>query len=260
MCKILGISRSGYYNYKETITSEDEHTETVKKIFNENYKSYGTRRIKKKLEEQGIFISRRRIARIMRTLGLVSLYTVQKYKPAKTSVNQSKDENKVNREFNDRKPNEVIVSDLTYVRVGNKWNYVCTIVDLHNREILASACGPEKSAELVKRTFAKIKVNLENFEYFHTDRGKEFDNKIIDETLKLFSIKRSLSRPGSPYDNAVAEATFKSLKTELINQRTFRNLQELENDLSAYTWWFNNERLHSSLNYQSPVQWKFQTI
>lgn len=83
---------------------------------------------------------------------------------------------------------------------------------------------------------------------------------MIDEILNLFGIKRSLSKAGSPYDNAVAEATFKSIKTELIKPRSFGNLKQLDNDLSGYTWWFNNKRLHSSSNYQTPVQWRKQTI
>ncbi len=260
MCKVLNISRSGYYKYKDPVESKDIYTDQVIKVFNENYQCYGTRRIKKELELNNIFVSRRRIARIMREEGLISSYTVQKFKPEVTDVNKATIPNEVARDFNNRDLHEVIVSDLTYVRVGNKWNYVCTIVDLYNREILASSCGPEKSAELVKRTFSKIKVNLSNFKYFHTDRGSEFNNKIIEEILTLFGIKRSLSKAGSPYDNAVAEATFKSIKTELINPRIFRNIVELENDLAGYTWWFNNKRLHSSLNYKTPIQWKRQTI
>ena len=196
----------------------------------------------------------------MREEGLISSYTVQKFRPERSKVNKAKIANEVDRKFNNRELHEVIVSDLTYVKVGNKWNYVCTIVDLYNREILASACGPYKNAELVRKTFSKIKSNLSNFQYFHTDRGSEFDNKMIDEILNLFGIKRSLSKAGSPYDNAVAEATFKSIKTELIKPRSFGNLKQLDNDLSGYTWWFNNKRLHSSLNYQTPVQWRKQTI
>ena len=92
------------------------------------------------------------------------------------------------------------------------------------------------------------------------DRGSEFDNRLIDDILKVFGIKRSLSKPGSPYDNAVAEATFKSLKKEFVYPRFFDNLKQLENQLNAYVWWFNNERLHSSLNYTAPKQWIQQTI
>src|SRR5699024_11830457 len=91
---------------------------------------------------------------------------------------------------------------------------------------------------------------------FHTDRGKEFDNALIDDALETFGIERSLSNKGSPYDNAVAEATFKSIKTEFINGRVFSCQQALDLDLFDYVNWFNNIRIHGSLNYQSPAEYK----
>ena len=260
MCKILEISTSGYYSYIEPINEKDEYTEKIIRIFNQNYQAYGTRRIQAVLRSEGINLSRRRIAHVMASEGLVSTYTVQQFKPEKTTVNKSGIINEVDRDFDNREKYEVIVSDLTYVKVGMRWCYVCSIVDLHNREIIATSCGPRKNGQLVKKAFAQIKTNLKNIRYFHTDRGSEFDNKLIDDILKVFGIKRSLSKPGSPYDNAVAEATFKSLKTEFIYPRFFDNLKQLENQLNAYVWWFNNERLHSSLNYTAPKQWIQQTI
>ena len=260
MCKILQISRSGFYKYKEPQENKDEHTELVSKIFRDNQKAYGTRRIKKECQRQGVTLSRQRIGRIMDSEGLVSSYTVAKYKVYKTQVNKDIVSNHVDREFNDRKVYEVIVSDLTYVRVGINWNYICTIVDLHNREIVGYSCGPNKDAELVKKALSTIKTNLYNIEYFHTDRGNEFKNKLIDEVLEAFEIKRSLSKKGTPYDNAVAEATFKSIKTEFVYVNKFETLHELEVKFSAYVWWFNNKRLHSTLGYIPPVEYKYQTI
>ena len=117
MCKILQISRSGFYKYKEPQENKDEHTELVSKIFRDDQKAYGTRRIKKECQRQGVTVSRQRIGRIMDSEGLVSSYTVAKYKVYKTKVNNDIVSNHVDREFNDRKVYEVIVSDLTYVRV-----------------------------------------------------------------------------------------------------------------------------------------------
>lgn len=260
MCKILKISRSGFYKYKEPMENKDEHTGLVSKVFYENQKAYGTRRIKQECQRQGVTLSRRRIARIMRSEALVSSYTVAKYKVYKNKVNNDKISNHVDRRFNDRKVYEVIVSDLTYVRVGNHWNYICTLMDLHNREIVGYSCGPYKDADLVRKAFTRIKTNLFNVQYFHTDRGNEFKNKLIDEVLATFKIKRSLSEKGTPYDNAVAEATFKSIKTEFVYANEFRTLEELDFKFSAYVWWFNNKRLHSTLGYLPPVEYKYQTI
>lgn len=260
MCKILEISTSGYYNYKEPEQAKDEHTKLVSKIFNENYKAYGTRRIKKECKRMGVIISRRRIARIMLSEGLVSSYTVAKYKVENTTVNNDAIPNHVDRQFNNRELLEIIVSDLTYVRVGTAWNYICTLMDLHNREIVGYSCGPYKDANLVFKAFSTIRRNLNDIQYFHTDRGKEFKNKIIDQVLSTFNIKRSLSKKGSPYDNAVAEATFKSIKFEFVYPHVFKTLEDLESDFGAFVWWFNNKRLHSSLGYLPPVEYKNKTL
>ena len=255
MCKILNISRSHYYNYKEDENKKDPLTKEVKEIFRDSKKTYGTRRIKVVLESKGYVVSRRRIGRIMAEEGLVSVYTKAQYKVYPTVSNDSSIGNELNQEFNDRNPLEAIVSDLTYVRVGNNWNYVCTIMDLHNREIIGYSVGPRKNSALVYKAFSSIRHDLSLIGLFHTDRGKEFINKQIDKLLSTFNIKRSLSHKGTPYDNAVAEANFKSLKFEFVYQNKFNTLEELERELGGHIWWYNNERLHSSLGYKSPVEY-----
>ena len=101
--------------------------------------------------------------------GLVSSYTVAKYKPCKSNSNEDTVLNVVDRNFDDHKLLEVVVSDLTYVRVGGKWNYVCLLLDLHNHEIIGYSAGPNKSAELVYQAFATIKQDLRKISIFHTD-------------------------------------------------------------------------------------------
>ncbi|AOH54919.1 hypothetical protein ABE28_011200 [Peribacillus muralis] len=141
-------------------------------------------------------VSRRRIGRIMKEQGLVSSYTVAQYKPQQSSCNESILANKLNREFHQEEEKKVVVSDLTYVKVKNKWHYICVFVDLFNREIIGFSTGPNKVSQLVARAFASIKGNLHDIQLFHTDRGNEFKNKLIDETLATFKIGRSLSMKG----------------------------------------------------------------
>ena len=255
MCHILKISRSHYYSYKEDIEKVDPLAEKIKDIFRDNKKTYGTRRIKSALERQGFQVSRRRIARIMASEGLVSVYTKAQYKVHKAESNDAPIHNELNREFNDRNPLEAIVSDLTYVRVGSSWNYICTIMDLHNREIIGYSTGPNKDAQLVYKAFSSIKHDLSLVGLFHTDRGREFINTKIDELLNTFNIQRSLSHKGTPYDNAVAVANFKSWQFEFVYQNKFNTLKELEVELGGHIWWYNNKRLHSSLGYKSPIEY-----
>lgn len=118
------------------------------------------------------------------------------------------------------------------------------------------SAGRNKDAHLVYKAVQSVKHKLSSINIFHTDRGNEFKNQIIDEVLNTFGIKRSLSAKGCPYDNAVAEATYKVLKTEFAFNRRFYDFEELERELFDYVNWYNNIRIHSSLGYLTPVEYR----
>ena len=168
--------------------------------------------------------------------------------------------NVLNRQFEQTQAKRFIVSDLTYVKVENKWHYICVLLDLFNREIIGYSAGPNKDAALVSRAFATVQGDLRQMQWFHTDRGSEFKNEKINDLLETFEIGRSLSMKGCPYDNAVAEATYKIMKTEFIHQMKFQNLYHLELELYDYVNWFNNHRIHGTLGYLTPVQFRNQAL
>jgi putative transposase len=261
MCDVLQIARSTfYYDAQEQAAAEDEITEAIVDIFHKNRRAYGTRKIKVKLQERGMVVSRRRIGRVMKEQGLVSTYTVAQYKPHKASCNEEAITNTLNREFDQTETKRFVVSDLTYVNVQNRWHYICVLVDLFNREIIGYSAGPQKDAALISRAFATVKGDLRQIQWFHTDRGSEFKNQRMDELLKTFEIGRSLSKKGCPYDNAVAEATFKIIKTEFVNQMTFQSLHHLELELYDYVNWFNQHRIHGTLGYVTPAQYRLTAL
>jgi len=230
-------------NYEQEVISE----------FNKSRKIYGARKIKVILTRKDIILSRRKIRQFMIKNQLVSKYTKLKYRNHKSLVNNDNISNVLNREFNDKKPNEVVVSDLTYVQVGGKWHYICLLIDLFNREVIGYSAGSNKTANLVQQAFYSTTRPLKQITLFHTDCGNEFKNKIIDEILSTFNIQRSLSNKGCPYDNAVAETTYKTFKTEFINGQKFKNLTQLKYKLFDFVNWYNNIRIHGSLNYLTPV-------
>lgn len=192
----------------------------------------------------------------MEQCNLISVYQKQHFKPAKTHCNEANIRNVLNRQFDSDIAYQKVVSDLTYVRVNNDWNYICLLVDLYNREIIGYSVGIHKDADLVYRAFVTVPTDLSNIKLFHTDRGSEFDNELIDNVINTFHITRSLSHKGTPYDNAVAESTFKIFKTEFIYQNTFSSLNELKTKLADYIHWFNTKRIHSTLDYLSPLDYK----
>ena len=256
MCKCLRIARSTYYYEASRSSDETDIEDAVETVFNQNRKVYGGRKIKVALQRQGIILSRRKINRIMKKRNLYSAYSISKFKVHKGKTNESEIPNKLNRQFNEHPEYAAVVSDLTYVRVNYKWNYICLLVDLFNREIIGYSAGVHKNAELVFDAFATVHTDLNRIHMFHTDRGSEFNNQIIDEVLSTFHISRSLSLKGCPYDNAVAESTFKIFKSEFVYGRNFENLAKLKLELADYINWFNNFRIHSSLGYLSPKEFK----
>ena len=162
MCKLLNISRSSLYYAKNKPAKkynaeEEKLTQHIKEIFKNSRNNYGSRKIKVELKKKGIIASKRRIRRIMKENGLVSTYTVKQYKVHKQTCNNDKIDNKLKRNFNQEERMKVIVSDLTYVNVAGKWNYMCLMLDLYNREIVGYAAGKHKDADLVRKAITTIK-------------------------------------------------------------------------------------------------------
>lgn len=254
------MPRSTFYYVKQPKVADTVAENAVIEAFKASRGIYGTRKIKAVLAKKGIIISRRRIGRIMRKYGLVSKYTQKHYKAHRSKCNEDTVKNEVARSFNNRMPHEVIVSDLTYVRVQSTWHYICILVDLFNREIIGYSAGRHKSADLVYAAFARTNISFSDIQYFHTDRGSEFKNGMIEDVLKTFNIRRSLSHKGCPYDNAVAEATFKIIKVEFVNGRVFESLDELLRELADYVHWFNTKRIHGALNYMTPEEYRINML
>lgn len=256
MCRFLHIPRSLVYYIKRTRKKNTKLENEVIRIFRESRNNYGTRKIKVELRHVNLHVSRRQIGAIMQKYALVSNYTIKHYKIHKVTCNNDIVPNIVDRNFNNREDLEVIVSDLTYVKVMNKWHYICLIINLYNREIMGFSSGKYKTAQLVYEAFLNSTLQLSKVKIFHTDRGNEFKNKLINELLTVFNIKRSLSHKGCPFDNAVAEATYKIIKTEFAFNKIFGTQEELNRELFDYVNWYNTKRIHGTLGYVAPRNYK----
>lgn len=200
-CEILGVARSTYYSMRsraEAPHAPDPIEPDVLAAHEASGGRYGARKIKAPLARRGIAASRRRICRIMRENGLASAYGRKKFKRHPGKPNEADLPNVVAREFGGRAPRTHICSDLTYVRVGGGWNYVCLLVDLGNREIVGHSAGPRKDADLVGSAFSTLEFPISDIEVFHTDRGSEFDNAKIDELLDAFGVEQLAVQEGVP--------------------------------------------------------------
>ena len=166
--------------------------------------------------------------------------------------------NILGREFDGYAPRTHIAADPAYVRVGNSWACICLPGDLANRGIAGHAVGTRHDADLVLAAFAALRFPLDGIEVFHTDRGGGFTGERIGRMLDVFGITRFLSNPGSLYDNAVVESTNRLVKKELIYDNVCTSVERLRSNLNRYVWWYDHQRLHSTLGYLSPVEFTQQ--
>ena len=232
----------------------------VRAVWRDGRERYGAGKIKAALERRGVTASRRHIGNIMREQGMTSAYARGRSEPHRTRADEARLANLLDRGFDGYAPHTHLAGDLTYVRVGGDWAYVCLPVGLANRGIVGHSAGRTRDASLVLGAFATFDFPLTDVQVFHTDRGGEFDNTRIDEPLDVFDIKRSLSRKGNPYDNAVVESTNRLLKKELVYRNHYATIEQLRHDLNDYVWWSDNQRLHSTLGYRSPKEFTEQGL
>lgn len=256
MCGVLGVPRSTYYwaiSHPEPERADDPIAGDVVRIHEDNRREYGAPKTKRALAREGIVVPRRRIKRIMNQKGLVSAYTRKKYKPRATKAEAP---NVLDREFDGHPPHTHIVSDLTHVRVGGKWNYVCPLIDLYNREIVGHAASGRKDSRLVKAAFATLGFPLTDIDVLRTDRGSEFANPGIDDLPEAFDVRRSLSRKGDPCDNAATEPASRALKKELVYRRASADLGRLRREPKPRVRRRSGAGTHSTLGYMSPVEFR----
>lgn len=264
MCKCMKVSRNAYYNWIKTKDNKVEKESLVllkkriQSIFKQSRQIYGSHRTQKMLERESLYYSRSYIALLMRQMNLKSVLK-RKY-VITTDSNHAFDiaENKLNRDFNSSKLGEKWVSDITYIRVNNDWNYLTTVIDLADRKVVGWSLSEDMTTEnTIMKAWLHARSNRSlNSEFvFHSDRGIQYaSNKMV----KLFSFNRkttqSMSRKGNCWDNAVAESFFKTIKSEWLYRFKYTSTSQLYNSVIDYINWYNTERIHSSLGYLSPLE------
>ena len=236
----------------------DPHEEDVGRVWRDSGKIYGGRKIKHAPGHEGIVMSRRRVNRIMKAGGMAGSYSRARYRPHPAKPNDGPALNLSARGFDGCKPRTHLAADPAYVRAGNSWASICLPGDLANREIAGHSVGVRHDPDLVPAAFAMLRFPSGDIEVLHTDRGGEFTGERIERMLDVFGITRFLSNPGSPYDDAVVESTNRLVKKEPICDNVYTSVERLRSDANRYVWWYNHQRLHSTLGYMSPVEFTKQ--
>jgi transposase InsO family protein len=265
MCKVFKVSKSGYYNWIKQgskISKEDkELNDLIMDIFIASRKTYGTIRIKKSLlEEHGVIVSRRKISKIMRSLGLKSVYFKRnRQNTTDSNHNEAISENRLEQNFKVDKPDTVYVGDITYIQTKKGMVYLATVIDLFSRKIVGYAVDDNMKTTLINKALqmAIDKRKPSKNTIFHSDRGSQYASKSFRNLLLDNKFLQSMSKKGDCFDNAVAESCFKSIKTELVYQKSFKDLDDVKLEVFYYIQGFyNTKRLHSFCDYQSPVKFE----
>ena len=249
MCKCLKINKKTYYKYKGRNIDKDRFDfEIIHKVFLEGKETYGVKRIKKSLQENyNICMNHKKIRRIMRKYGLIPKYIqIFKRKTRQEVLKENIRPNILNRDFNACKPNEKWVTDITYLITKNKRRYLCTILDLYNRKVVAYKISDNMDLPLVISTLLdaieKRKGNTEGL-IIHSDQGSQYTSYAYQQICMDNGMTISMSAPGTPGDNAPMESYHSSLKRETLYSNYYHTNESYVRDVINWIEFYNTKRI-----------------
>jgi putative transposase len=263
MCRVLGVSRSGYYTYMRRGLSprrqENERlVSRIREIWRARRRVYGSPRITAELQSQGYRCGKNRIARLMQENGIRSLMRRRFKITTHSNHCLPVAEDLVGRNFAADSINELWLSDITYIWTWEGWLYLAAVMDVHNREIVGWALRDRLKKDVVIEALKnglKKRVPQPGL-IFHSDRGSQYASSEVRELLRMWHGRQSMSGRGSCFDNAVMESFFSSLKRELVHLETFHTKAQARQSVFEYIEiFYNRQRRHSSLNQRTPLEY-----
>jgi len=264
-CAALSVSRSGYYRWVRTEPSvgaeaNAELLKQIRRVYDEHKGRYGSPRITQQLRQEGVVCGKNRVARLMRENELAARRK-KAFRPRTTVPGEGAAPNLI-KELEPSAPDQVWVSDITYVATLEGWLYLAVILDLFSRRVVGWKLGESLEAELVVTALRNALVLRQPAEglYFHSDRGSQYSSEAVRKPLSVIGANQSMSGVGNCYDNATMEAFFSTLKTECFpDNQVFASRTEARREIFEYMeLYYNSRRLHSTLGYQTPCQYETQ--
>ena len=261
LCRVLQVSRSGFYAWhKRPISPPAEETRRldaeIQELFEASKRRSGSPKITHALVDRGWQVGKNRVARRMRVLGLRSIVR-RRFKVTTNSQHRfAVAPNRLQRDFTAQRPNQVWVSDLTYLRLGRGWLYLVVFIDLYSRRVVgwALSSSPDHGVVLIALQRAVAQRKPPRGLIVHSDRGVQFACTAFTEWVSKHGFVQSMSRKGDCWDNAVAESFFHLLKTELTDHEHWLDYQAAYRSLFEYIEiFYNRERSHSTLDYVTPA-------
>ncbi|MFD7407983.1 IS3 family transposase [Streptomyces sp. NPDC059866] len=259
MCGRLGVSRSGYYDWRsrpESATAQrrDELKLLITKAFDMSDDTYGHRRIQAQLDRWGVAAGPELVRRLMRELGLVPCQP----RPRRFGLTQaaaSQVPDLVGRDFTADAPGKKLVRDITYIATGEGWLYLAMVIDCCTKDVIGYAMDDHYQTSLISGAIRNAARNrrLAKEAIFHSDRGSNYMSAEFAETLDRLGLRRSAGRTGICFDNAMAESFFGSLKNERVSRVTYLTREAARQGITRYIdFWYDRKRLHSAVGYRPP--------
>jgi transposase InsO family protein len=262
MCRWLGVSKSGFYEWRsrpDSTTAERRKKLAliIRRIFDDSDSTYGYRRIAAQLARQGIVAGAELVRRLMRQLGLVACQP-RPWRPSTTQQGQAGPvPDLVNRDFSASAPGEKMVGDITYIPTWEGWVYLASVIDCATRRVIGWAMDDNYRTPLITKAIrmAARNVSLPDGAIFHSDRGSNYTSGEFAEALDGLGIRQSVGRTGICFDNALAESFNAALKVERVHRTAYPTRTKAMQDIARYIELrYNRTRLHSALGYRTPQE------
>ena len=263
ICRALSARPGTYHERKSRPPSEralrdDKHQVEIERVWKANYEVYGARKVYKQLNREEIKIARCTVERLMRKLGIEGARRGKKFKTTRSDPNAIRPADLVERNFTAIRPNQLWVTDFTYVPTWAGMVYVAFVIDVFSRKIVGWRAATSMTTSLVLDAL-EMAVALRDGDIdgvvHHSDAGSQYTSIKYTERLGEIGAAPSIGSVGDAYDNAMAESTIGLYKTELINRKgPWRNADHVEIETLFYVDWFNNRRLHGGIDHMPPVE------
>lgn len=263
MCDVLGVSSSGYYDWKNRGPSardrEDQKLlEHIKAIHRRSRGTYGSPRIHAALKAEGIRIGKKRVARLMREADIQGVSRRTYPTTTRRSESRRPAPDLVDRDFEAEAPNHLWVADITYVPTASGYLYVSVVMDAFSRRIVGWSMASHLRTELVEDALEMAITQREAAGVIHhSDQGSQYTSVAFGHRCREAGIRPSMGSVGDCYDNAMCESFFATLECELIERESFETKSAAEAAIFSYIeGWYNPHRLHSALDYTAPNQYE----
>jgi transposase InsO family protein len=267
LCRVLGVTRSGFYAWKKRprsahTTADAQLTVEIVAVHRKSRSRYGSPRIHRALRKKGVRTSEKRVARLMRERGIVGRQKRRFRRTTDSNHSSPIAPNVLDRNFEPAAPNQAWAGDVTYIATGEGWSYLAVLLDLFSRRVVGWAMSTTNDTALALAALnraVRSRQSVLTGLVHHTDRGSPYASDEYRRALADYGMTQSMSRTGDCWDNAVAESFFATLRAELVDHETYPTERAAEKSIGDYVEKFYNvERLHSHLDYVSPIEFELK--